>query len=53
MHKDKFVSNWVVSITTLMGDACQEGFLIPLVALFYSEHSSRDILKRKRDSRVG
>jgi len=52
LHKDMFVTKWVVSIMTFMGDVCEEGFLIPIHALFYSEHASSDILKRKRELRI-
>jgi hypothetical protein len=52
MHKDTFVSKWVVGITTFMGDVCEEGFLIPMHALFYSECPSLDILTRKRTLRI-
>jgi hypothetical protein len=52
MHKDTFVSKWVVSITTFMGDVCEEGFFIPMHALFFSECPSSDILTRKRLLRI-
>ena len=52
MHNDIVVTKWVVSIMTFMGNMCEEGFLIPLHALFYSEYASFDILKRKRDLRI-
>ncbi len=52
MHKDTFVTKWVVSIMTSMGDVCEEGFFIPMHALFYSEYPSSDILTRKRALRI-
>jgi hypothetical protein len=52
MHKDIFVTKWVVSIMESMGDMCLEGFVIPIHALFYSEYPSSDILTRKRNLRL-
>ena len=52
MHKDMFVTKWIVSIMSLMGDVCKDGFLIPIHVMFYSEHASYDILKSKRELRI-
>jgi hypothetical protein len=52
MHKDTFVTKWVVSITTQMVGMCEEGFMIPIIALFYNNVSTADILKCKRESRM-
>ncbi len=52
MYKDSHVTKWVVGILSSMGSVCQEGFLIPIYVLFYSEVASYDILTRKRNIRM-
>jgi hypothetical protein len=52
MHKDAFVTKWVVSITTQMVGMCEEAFMMPIIALFYNDAASADILKCKRASRI-
>ncbi len=53
MHKDQFVTKWIVGITTYLGDACEEGFALPVHLLFYSEVASSRILQCKRNLRTG
>ncbi len=52
MHKDQFVTKWIVGITAFLGDACEEGFALPVYLLFYSEVASSSILMCKRNLRV-
>ncbi len=49
MHKDIFVTKWVVGITTRMVGMCEEGFIIPVNSLFYNDAASADILQSKLD----
>ena len=53
MHKDQFITKWIVGITTCLGDACEEGFALPIHLLFYSEVASSKILQCKRNLRTG
>ena len=52
LHKDIFVTKWVLSITSRMAGMCEESFAIPIIALFYNDVTSMDILKRKREMRI-
>ncbi len=52
MHKDAFITKWVVAINTRMVGMCQEGFVIPIIALFYNDAATANILKCKRDARM-
>ena len=47
MHKDVFVTKWVVGITAQMAGMCEEKFVIPVIALFYNNAATADILKSK------
>ncbi len=47
LHKDVFVTKWVVSITARMAGMCEEGFVIPIIVMFQNEVSSADIINRK------
>ena len=49
MHKDFYVTKWVVGITTRMVGMCEEGFVIPVIVLFYNDVASADVLKSKLD----
>lgn len=52
MHKDAFVTKWVVGITTRMVGMCEEGFVIPVIALFYNDAASAAILKSKLEMQL-
>ncbi len=52
MHKDVFVTKWVAGITTRMVGMCEEGFVIPVIALFYNDTSTADILKSKLEMQL-
>lgn len=52
MHKDTFVTKWVVSITNRMVGMCEEGFAVPIIALFYNDAATADIITSKRDQRL-
>jgi hypothetical protein len=52
LHKDVFATKWVVSITTRMMGMCEEGFVIPIIAMFYNDAASVDILTSKRSMRT-
>jgi hypothetical protein len=52
LHKDVFVTKWVVSITTRMKGMCEEGFIIPIIAMFYNDAASVDILRNKKNMRI-
>jgi hypothetical protein len=48
MHTNPFMTKWILSVFAKMGDSCQESSMLPLILLFVNEHSSVDILDRKR-----
>ena len=48
MHKDRFVTKWVVAVLTSLGDACRETYTLPLIVMFINKEASTDILTRKR-----
>jgi hypothetical protein len=52
MYKDKFVSKWVTGIKSQMSGMCEENFVVPVIALFYNDAATRDILESKRKSRL-
>ncbi len=52
MHKDTYITKWVVSITTRMVGMCEEGFVIPVITMFYNDAATSDILKCKRDAQM-
>jgi hypothetical protein len=52
MHKDGFVTKWIVGITTFLGDALEEGAALPVHLLFYNEVASPSILQCKRNLRI-
>lgn len=47
INKDLIVATWMSAIQQCLGDACQSGFLMPIITLFYNKVSSADILARK------
>ena len=48
IHKDKFVTKWVTGIKSRMAGMCEDGFVVPLIALFYNDAATADILESKR-----
>jgi hypothetical protein len=52
VHKDKFVTKWVTSIKSRMAGMCEDGFLIPIIALFYNDAATVEILESKRRMRL-
>ena len=52
MHQDKFVTKWVVAIKLRMADMCEDGFVVPMIALFYNDAATSDILASKRRTRL-
>jgi hypothetical protein len=52
IHKDKFVTKWVTGIKSRMAGMCEDGFVVPLVALFYNDAATADILESKRRTRL-
>ena len=52
LHKDKFVTKWVVAIKTRMAGICEEGFVIPMIVLFYNDAATDEILESKRKMRL-
>ncbi len=52
MHKDKFVTKWVAGIKARMSGLCEDGFVVPLIALFYNDAATADILASKRTMRL-
>ena len=52
IHKDKFVTKWVTGIKSRMAGMCEDGFVIPLIALFYNDAATADILESKRRTRL-
>jgi hypothetical protein len=52
IHKDKFVTKWVTGIKSRMAGMCEDGFVVPLIALFYSDAATADILESKRRTRL-
>jgi hypothetical protein len=52
MHKGEFVAKWVAGIKSRMTGMCQDGFVIPVIALFYNDVSTVDILECKRITRL-
>ncbi len=52
MHKDTFVAKWVAVIKFRLAGMCVDGFAIPLIALFYNEAATVDILESKRRTRL-
>jgi hypothetical protein len=52
MHQDKFVTKWVSGIMLQMAGMCEDGFVIPMIALFYNDAATNDILESKRKMRL-
>jgi hypothetical protein len=52
MHKDKFVTKWVAEIKARMTGMCEDGFVIPMIALFYNDAATADIMECKRKMRL-
>jgi hypothetical protein len=52
MHQDKFVTKWVSAIKLQMAGMCEDGFVIPMIALFYNDAATNDILESKRKMRL-
>jgi hypothetical protein len=52
MHKDKFVTKWVTGIKSRMAGMCEDGFVVPLIVLFYNDAATGDILECKRRTRL-
>jgi hypothetical protein len=52
IHKDKFVTKWVTGIKSRMAGMCEDGFVVPLIALFYNDAATADILESKRRTRL-
>jgi hypothetical protein len=52
MHQDKFVTKWVSGIKMQMAGICEDGFVIPMIALFYNDAATIDILESKRTMRL-
>jgi hypothetical protein len=47
-----FVSTWVTSIKSRMAGMCEDSFVIPMIALFYNNAATADILESKRRTRL-
>jgi hypothetical protein len=52
LHKDKFVTKWVVGIKSRMAGMCEDGFVVPMIALFYNDAATADVLESKRRTRL-
>ena len=52
MHQDKFVTKWVAEIKARMTGMCEDGFVIPMIALFYNDAATADIMECKRKMRL-
>ena len=52
IHKDKFVTKWVTGIKSRMAGMCEDGFVVPLIALFYNDAATADILESKRRTQL-
>ena len=52
IHKDEFVTKWVTGIKTHLAGMCEDGFVVPMIALFYNDASTNDILESKRRTRL-
>lgn len=52
LHKSGFVTKWIVGIKTRMFSMCEEGFVMNLIALFYNDAATEDILESKRKLRL-
>ena len=52
MHKDQFVAKWVAGIKSRMAGICEDGFMVPMIALFYNDAATADILESKRKMRL-
>lgn len=52
MHKSEFVAKWVPGIKSRMAGMCEDGFAIPMIALFYNDAATSDILVSKRKKRL-
>ena len=48
IHKDKHVSAWVTGIKSSMVGMCEDSFVIPIIALFYNDAATGNILESKR-----
>jgi hypothetical protein len=52
MYQDKFVSKWVSTIHNRMKGMCEESFVVPMIALFYNDAATSDILESKQKMRL-
>ncbi len=52
MYTSEYITNWVVSIKTRMASICEEGFVMTIIALFYNDAATEDILESKRKLRL-
>jgi hypothetical protein len=52
LHKDKFITKWVTAIKSRMVGMCEDGFVVPMIALFYNDAATDDILESKRRTRL-
>lgn len=52
LHKDKFVTKWIAGIKLRLTGMCEDGFVVPMIALFYNNAATDDILESKRRERL-
>jgi hypothetical protein len=52
LHKDNFVTKWVTGINSQMAGMCEDGFVVPLITLFYNDAATGDVLECKRRTRL-
>ena len=52
MYQDKFVTKWVSTIHNRMKGMCEESFVVPIIALFYNDAATSDILESKQKMRL-
>jgi hypothetical protein len=52
MHKDKFITKWVAEIKSRMAGMCEDGFVVPIIALFCNDAATADILESKRGAQL-
>jgi hypothetical protein len=48
MHQNEFITSWMVGIKTRMASMCEEGYVMTIIALFYNDAASADIMESKR-----
>jgi hypothetical protein len=52
LYKDEFIAKWMAEMQSRAAGFCEEGFVVPLIVLFYNDTASQNVLDSKRKMRI-